>query len=577
MIIEELKQYCRDSEPQGVIMLTGEWGCGKTHFIEQDLREEVKEFAVILRISLFGLTSQDEVKNAIKQTWLDEKIRGKKWSENTKKIKDVISRLPLGKFLPERFEGVISFDVKTLISDMHEIDGRKVILVFDDLERCAMDLEIVLGMINDYFEKEKYPIIVIANEDKIHASGDEMSYHIIKEKVISRTIKYIPDYKKVVESVIEGLPKQNLEYHNFLARHIEKIQTIFALESQGRFRKDDNEHRIYNLRWLISAINDFDRVYECLWNEKISNISFFFDTYLQYTLADRLGKKTVDAILKLYPDFQVGYMMDTVKMWVRKGIWNKECIVKEAKIILQRYENFDLSRDIACNNILDLDEEITEKEYDNYLKMAYEGNLCADEYVVFIENSSLIRQCQYMFPSIDWSKVAEGIRIQAKRIIDSDESDSVWFHKICDLEKGVYSQEERKAYAIVVEQFAEKNLRSCMNQKLYIQRIKTSENIYLDDLMIDVFDEHMAESTFVRFKKLTNKEKHSFIEIFADCFKKNIKNKEFNRKDSEYGFEKLNSFLQKLLTESSNKQAIYHIKNLMKIVENLKNECVCIE
>jgi len=129
MIIEELKQYCRDSEPKGVIMLTGEWGCGKTHFIEQDLREEVKEFAVILRISLFGLTSQDEVKNAIKQTWLDEKIRGKKWSENTKKIKDVISRLPLGKFLPERFEGVICFDVKTLISDMHEIDGRKVILV----------------------------------------------------------------------------------------------------------------------------------------------------------------------------------------------------------------------------------------------------------------------------------------------------------------------------------------------------------------------------------------------------------------------------------------------------------------
>ena len=38
--LEELKYYCNEKQPVGAIMLTGEWGCGKTYFIENELRKE---------------------------------------------------------------------------------------------------------------------------------------------------------------------------------------------------------------------------------------------------------------------------------------------------------------------------------------------------------------------------------------------------------------------------------------------------------------------------------------------------------------------------------------------------------
>ena len=33
-IIEELKYYCNEPQPVGAIMLTGEWGCGKTYLLK---------------------------------------------------------------------------------------------------------------------------------------------------------------------------------------------------------------------------------------------------------------------------------------------------------------------------------------------------------------------------------------------------------------------------------------------------------------------------------------------------------------------------------------------------------------
>lgn len=48
-------------------MLTGEWGCGKTYLLNNKLTEELKDTHIILRISLFGISSVDKVKTDVKQ------------------------------------------------------------------------------------------------------------------------------------------------------------------------------------------------------------------------------------------------------------------------------------------------------------------------------------------------------------------------------------------------------------------------------------------------------------------------------------------------------------------------------
>ena len=47
--IEELKYYCAEPQPVGALMLTGEWGCGKTYLLNNVLTETLKDTHIILR------------------------------------------------------------------------------------------------------------------------------------------------------------------------------------------------------------------------------------------------------------------------------------------------------------------------------------------------------------------------------------------------------------------------------------------------------------------------------------------------------------------------------------------------
>lgn len=43
--INELMYYCEEPEPVGAVLLTGEWGCGKTYLIDNELKEALKDKA----------------------------------------------------------------------------------------------------------------------------------------------------------------------------------------------------------------------------------------------------------------------------------------------------------------------------------------------------------------------------------------------------------------------------------------------------------------------------------------------------------------------------------------------------
>ena len=68
--LEELKYYCDEPQPVGALMLTGEWGCGKTYLLNNSLSNVLKDKCVFLRVSLFGMASIEEVKKEVKQCWL---------------------------------------------------------------------------------------------------------------------------------------------------------------------------------------------------------------------------------------------------------------------------------------------------------------------------------------------------------------------------------------------------------------------------------------------------------------------------------------------------------------------------
>ena len=53
--ISELTYYCKLNNPVGALLLTGEWGCGKTYIVENELKELLKDTHIIIRASVYGM------------------------------------------------------------------------------------------------------------------------------------------------------------------------------------------------------------------------------------------------------------------------------------------------------------------------------------------------------------------------------------------------------------------------------------------------------------------------------------------------------------------------------------------
>ena len=104
--VEELVYYCHECEPVGAILLSDEWGCGKTHLIEHELKDALADTSVVLRISLFGMTLPEEIHVTVRREWMAEYCKIKGIDKVTEKIgqgKEWLSKMD---FLPEWIRGI---------------------------------------------------------------------------------------------------------------------------------------------------------------------------------------------------------------------------------------------------------------------------------------------------------------------------------------------------------------------------------------------------------------------------------------------------------------------------------------
>ena len=111
---EELKYYCDEPQPVGALMLTGEWGCGKTYLLNNSLSNVLKDKCVFLRVSLFGMASIEEVKKEVKQCWLrtvaELNTPASGWVEKAQKYTEVFKTVADkgAEHLPEPWKSIVS-------------------------------------------------------------------------------------------------------------------------------------------------------------------------------------------------------------------------------------------------------------------------------------------------------------------------------------------------------------------------------------------------------------------------------------------------------------------------------------
>lgn len=162
-----IKHYIEKDKTGRAVMLTGDWGMGKSYYVKNTLipflsKPENGEHKCIV-VSLYGVSSLSEVSKAIYM-----EARAKMLSPETEAGQAVILA---GKTV---IKGVASFfgvDLSADDSSLQElyksINLSGKLIIFEDVERAEFNILQFLGYVNSLVEQDGVKILLVTNEDEI--------------------------------------------------------------------------------------------------------------------------------------------------------------------------------------------------------------------------------------------------------------------------------------------------------------------------------------------------------------------------------------------------------------------------
>ncbi len=256
--------YQLSSPPEYAVLLKGEWGSGKTWLIEKSLERLEADGGKYIYVSLYGLTNYKEIEN-IFFTQLHPVLSSKFMKLGGKFAKGLLkATVKVDMNGDDQADGSISSSVPDIDLSDYFNNKKGFVLVFDDLERCSININDLLGYINHFVEHQGFKVIIIANEKVIldkQSRGDnseqvELIYKDIKEKLIGETFEVKADLKGALDEFISNFEsKKVLKFYN------EQKSLISSLYIESLYD---------NLRHLKRALWGFERFYQIL-SEKVKS------------------------------------------------------------------------------------------------------------------------------------------------------------------------------------------------------------------------------------------------------------------------------------------------------------------
>lgn len=250
--------YIKTDKTQHAILLNGGWGCGKTYFWKYTLKKIAEEnnFKTIY-ISLNGISKIEDIKELL----FIQLLNIKKDNDNSKFSSILELSGSIANSLSKTF---LQFDLSSISKGecISLFDLSKRIFCFDDLERCRIPTDEILGFINNLVEHRNLKAVVLANEGEIQT---EEKYTRIKEKVIGRDLKFEIETRSILPLLFEKYDAGN-DFGKFLRDKQEFIKEIL---------EECNET---NLRTINFFLEILERIFPILKNTKeeyIQEVIFF--------------------------------------------------------------------------------------------------------------------------------------------------------------------------------------------------------------------------------------------------------------------------------------------------------------
>jgi len=272
-LIDDENAYFKQENRNGeILMLSGVWGSGKTHFWKNEMEKELintlrREDKSYVYISLYGKDSIEELQNEIQQLSYhfspddDKSIISSTFAVFTK----VASFMPKVSF--NAFGMGMKVDAEKTVEKLEEENIKQQIekgvgrlkdggiICFDDFERKSskIDLNDLFGFITNLTEVFKTKTIIITNQEFFKENDSEL-FSRIKEKSVNKFLLLDPTVEELFETIYADKYSALYEYKSKILEAIkiteEKNARIFIqiLDNCLEYKTHaKSEHEIFML------------------------------------------------------------------------------------------------------------------------------------------------------------------------------------------------------------------------------------------------------------------------------------------------------------------------------------------
>lgn len=255
--------YIKENRTRSAIMLTADWGTGKSYYIQNELipflSKKENGCCACIVVSLYGLKSVEEISKSL---YLESRM--KFLAKNSEGI-------ATGKFAVRTIvKGITSFlgvDLSKTEDELQElyqsVDLSGKLIIFEDIERSGIGILEILGYVNSLVEQDGVRVLLVANEDEI------MKYHISEPDKNGKTYKIFDEDTEIYLETKEKTVSDTISYCGDINRAISNLILSFGNETLNNFSSEDKTNDIVTMMMLRKNFNLRTFIFAC---QKISDI-----------------------------------------------------------------------------------------------------------------------------------------------------------------------------------------------------------------------------------------------------------------------------------------------------------------
>lgn len=266
-------------ENTGALLIVGAWGSGKTYYLDNVVFKKLKEFDKpyqCIRVSLFGVKDTKEIPYRVFQAYTDVTVKDKSSGFiKLDKIRDWAKGIYQS--IPKLKEIVDLSPLFTQGNAPYSLVPKDTIICFDDIERATETLDIneILGAVNELVENRHYKVILIANKEYIDsklqvkqqttenkegetaqtASNSESERELFYEKVVEKTIVFEPDILAIYKELVSKY--EDVAFAAFMLKNSQQDIVDPAKTKNKAYKK-----QLQNIRTLKFSIEHFYQLWK---------------------------------------------------------------------------------------------------------------------------------------------------------------------------------------------------------------------------------------------------------------------------------------------------------------------------